>query len=176
MGLLKRINKIIVKIIKYYLLILEEEKKKTTFLFVFLIYLLVFLLKFRSGELIGCRIQFFIQRVPTRHTFDGPPYHKNKKYIKNVMMTSSFHFFRYFLFLGQRGPSKVCRVGTRWMQNLILHPTSSPDRNLSKNTGIYVKNTNKKVVFFFSSSKINKYYFIILTIILVVHFRRPILS
>ena len=49
-------------------------------------------------------------------------------------------------------------------------------RNLSKNTGRYVKNTNKKVVFFFSSSKINKYYFIILTIILLVHFRRPILS
>ena len=29
MGLLKKINKIIVKIIKYYLLILEEENKKT---------------------------------------------------------------------------------------------------------------------------------------------------
>ena len=176
MGLLKKINKIIVKIIKYYLLILEEEKKKTTFLFVFLTYLLVFLLKFRLGELIGCGIQFFIQRVPTRHTFDGPPYHKNKKYIKNVMMTSSSCFFRYILFLGQTGPSKVCRVGTCCMRNLIPHPTISRDQNLSKNKGRYVKNTNKKVVFFFSSSKINKYYFIILTIILLVHFRRPILS
>ena len=48
--------------------------------------------------------------------------------------------------------SKVCRVGTHWMRNLIPHSTSSPDRNLSKNTGRYVKNTNKKVVFFFSSS------------------------
>ena len=38
-------------------------------------------------------------------------------------------------------------------------------QNLSKNTGRYVENTNKKVVFFFSSSK-NKYYFIILIIIL----------
>ena len=63
-----------------------------------------------------------------------------------------------------------------WMWNLILHPTSSTDWNLSKNTGRYVKNTNKNVVFFFSSSKINKYYFIILTIISIVHFRRPILS
>ena len=45
MGLLKKINKIIVKIIKKYLLILEEEKKKTTFLFVFLTYLPLFLLK-----------------------------------------------------------------------------------------------------------------------------------
>ena len=32
---------------------MEEEKKKTTFLFVFLTYLPVFLLKFRSGELVG---------------------------------------------------------------------------------------------------------------------------
>ena len=39
--------------------------------------------------------------------------------------------------------------GIFWMWNQIPHPTSSPDRNLSKNTGRYVKNTNKKVVFFF---------------------------
>ena len=82
-------------------------------------------------------------------------------------------FFRYFLFLGLRGPSKVCRVGTRWMQNLIPHPMSSPDRNLSKNTGRYVKNTNKKVVFFFSSSKINKYYFNFLNIILLIFLGGP---
>ena len=49
---------------------------------------------------------------------------------------------------------------TLWMRNLILHPTSSSDRNLSKNTRRYVNNTNRKVVFFFSSSKINKYYFL----------------
>ena len=34
----------------------EEEKKKTTFLFVFLTYLPMLLLKFRLGELIGCGI------------------------------------------------------------------------------------------------------------------------
>ena len=39
--------------------------KKTTFLFVFSTYLLVFLIKFRSGELVGCGIKFRIQRVPT---------------------------------------------------------------------------------------------------------------
>ena len=59
---------------------------------------------------------------------------------------------------------------------LIPHPTRSPDRNLSKNTGRYVKNTNKNVFFFFSSSKINKYYFNILSIILLIFLRRPILS
>ena len=45
------------------------HKKKLYFLFVFLTYLLVFLLKFRSGELIGCVIWFSIQWVPTLHTF-----------------------------------------------------------------------------------------------------------
>ena len=33
------------------------------------------------------------------------------------------------------------------MQNLILHPTSSFDQNLSKNTRRYVENTNKKSSF-----------------------------
>ena len=37
---------------------------------------------------------------------------------------------------------------TRWMQNLIPHPTSSLDRNLSKNTRRCVENTNKKGSFF----------------------------
>ena len=68
--------------------------------------------------------------------------------------TSSFRFFRYFLFLGQQGPSKLCRVGTRWMWNLIPHPTSSPNRNLSKNTGRYVKNTNTESSFFFLPPKL----------------------
>ena len=54
-----------------------------------------------------------------------------------------------------------------WMRNQISHPTSSLDRNLSKETGRYVENTNTKSSFFLSSSKINQYYFIILTIILL---------
>ena len=56
--------------------------KKNFFLFVFLTYLPVFLLKFRLGELVGCGIKLRIQQVPTRHTFDGPRYPKNKKYLK----------------------------------------------------------------------------------------------
>ena len=60
--------------------------KKLLFLFVFLTYLPVFLLKFRSGDLIGHGIKFCIQQLPTRHTFDGPRYTKKKKYLKNVMM------------------------------------------------------------------------------------------
>ena len=75
---------------------MEEEKKKTTFLFVVLTYLLVFLLEFRSRELIRCGIKFFIQWVPTMHTFDRPRYPKNKKYLKNVMMTFSLCFYSNF--------------------------------------------------------------------------------
>ena len=45
--------------------------KKILFLFVFSTYLPVFLLKFRSGELVGCEIKFHIQLVPTQHTLDG---------------------------------------------------------------------------------------------------------
>ena len=58
--------------------------KKLLFLFVFLTYLPVFLLKFRSGEIIGCGIKFRIQRVPTWHTFDEPLYLENKKYLKKM--------------------------------------------------------------------------------------------
>ena len=58
--------------------------KKLFFLFVFSTYLPVFLL-FRSGELIGCRIKFCLQRVPTQHNFDEMRYPKNNKYLKNVM-------------------------------------------------------------------------------------------
>ena len=36
------------------------------------------------------------------------------------------------------------------MENLIPHPTSSPNRNLSKNTR-YVENTNKKSSFFYDT-------------------------
>ena len=38
-----------------------------------------------------------------------------KQEIHEKMSTS--HFFMYFLFLVERGPPKVCRVGTRWMRN-----------------------------------------------------------
>ena len=102
---------------------------------------------------------------------------KSMKYLKkcddHVIIT---FFSRYFLFLGYQDPSKVCSVGNRWMRNQIPHPTSTPHRNWSKNTGRYVENMNTKSSFFLSSSKINKYYIIILTIILLIFPRRPILS
>ena len=48
--------------------------KKLLFLFVFSTYLPVLLLKFRSGEIVRCRIKLRIQQVPTWNNFDGPRY------------------------------------------------------------------------------------------------------
>ena len=55
--------------------------KKLVF-FVFSTYLVVFLLKFRLRELVGCGIKFHIQRVPTWNSFDGSRYPQKKKYLK----------------------------------------------------------------------------------------------
>ena len=90
---------------------LEEEKKKTTFLFVFLTYLPVFLLKFRSGELVGCGIKFCIQRVPTQYTFDEPRYPKNKKYLKKWNDDVIISFFQVFLVFGVAGTVKSMPSG-----------------------------------------------------------------
>ena len=67
--------------------------KKIKNLFVFLTYFPMFLIKFRSRELVGCGIQ----RVCTRHTFDGPRYPKNKKYLKNCDDDVIITFFQVFL-------------------------------------------------------------------------------
>ena len=98
--------------------------------------------------------------------FYGPHYPKNKKYLKKHDDDVIIMFFQVFLFLGQWGQSKVCRVGTHWMWNLIIHPRRSHARNLSKNTGIYVENTNKKVVFFILTPKL-------ITIILIFSLKGP---
>ena len=126
-------------------------------MFVFSTYLIVFLLKFRLGELVGCGIWFHIQRVPTLHTFDGPRYTKNKKYLKKCDDDIIITFFQVFLVFGVAGLFKVCSVGTNWMKNQITHPMRTPDQNLSKNIGRYVKNTNKKVVFLWQICQFNHY-------------------
>ena len=85
--------------------------KKKLFLFVFLTYLPVFLLKFRSGQLIGCGIKFRIQPVPTWHTFDWPRYPKNKKYLKKHDDDVIITFFQVFLVFGIAGPVKSMPIG-----------------------------------------------------------------
>ena len=134
---------------------MKEERKKLLFVFVFSTYLPVFLLKFRSGKLVGCGIWFRIQRVPTLHTFDGHRYPKNKKYLKrcddDVIITTSFQVFLVF---GVAGSIKSMQCGY-----LLDVESNSTSNEIS---GRYVENMNTKGSFFLFFSKINKYYFIIL--------------
>ena len=131
---------------------MEEERKKLLFVFVFFTYLPVFLLKFRSGELVGCEIWFRIQRVPTLHTFDGPHYPKNKKYLKKHDDDVIITFFQVFLvFLGRRVYQKYavwllvgCGIKFR-IQRAPLHGI------WVKTQGYMSKIQTKKVVFFYDT-------------------------
>ena len=96
---------------------------KTTFLFVFLTYLSVFLFKFRMGELVGCRIKFRIQQVPTLHTFDGPRYPKNKKYLEKYDDDVIITFFQVFLVFGVAGLVKSIHCG--YLLDAKLNSTSN---------------------------------------------------
>ena len=80
--------------------------------------------------------------------FNRDLYPKNKKYLKKRDDDIIITFFQVFLSFGVATPVKSMQSGYAWMKNLIPHPTSSLDRNLSKNTRRYVKNTNKKLVLF----------------------------
>ena len=85
--------------------------KKLLFWFIFLAYLPVFLLKFRSGELVECKIKLRIQQVPTRHTFVEPHYPKNKKHLKKRDDDVIITFFQVFLIFGVAGPVKSMPSG-----------------------------------------------------------------
>ena len=141
---------------------MEEEWKKILFVVVFSTYLLVFLLKFWAKELIGCRIWFYIQWVPTLHTFDRLCYPKNKKYLKKhdddiiIMFFSGISYF-----WGSRVRQKYvvwilvgCKIKFHIQRALSIEIWVKTQRDM-------LKIRTKKVVFFFSSSKVNKYYFII---------------
>ena len=142
---------------------MEEERKKLLFVFVFSTYLLCFYSNFDQESLLDAEFDSASNEYPHWILFMGPATPKKKKYLKKC----DVYFFGY------RGLSKIYIVGTCWMRNQILHPTSSPDWNLSKKTGRYVENTNTKSSFFlFPPKLINiillfNYYFIILTIILL---------
>ena len=72
---------------------------------------LCFLLKFWSGELVGCGIWFRIQRVPTMHTFDRPRYAKNNKYLKKRDDDVIITFFQVFIIFGVAGSIKSMHCG-----------------------------------------------------------------
>ena len=51
-------------------------------------------------------LKFRIQRVPTQHTFDGPLYPTNKKYLKKRDDDIIIMFFQVFLVFRVEGPIK----------------------------------------------------------------------
>ena len=127
---------------------MEEKRKKLPFVFVFSTYLLVFLLKFQSGELVGCVIWFRIQRVPTLHTFDGPRYPKNKKYLKKCDDDVIITFFKVFLVFGVTWPVKSMLSG--YSLDAEFNSTSNDLIEIwVKPQGDVSKIWTQKVVFFF---------------------------
>ena len=130
---------------------MEEEKKKLPFCLYFRHIYMCFYSNFNRESLLDAELNSTSREYRHGILLMRPSTPKMRNAWKNVMMMSSSQFFRYFMFFWQRGMSKVCRVGTRWMRNLIPHPTRSLDRNLSKNTGRYVENTNKKSSFFYDT-------------------------
>ena len=97
--------------------------KQLLFLFVLSTYLPVFLLKFRLGELVGCKTKFCIQRVPTRHTFDRPYYPKNKKYLKKCDEDIIITLFQVFLVFGVESSVKSMHYG--YLLDVKLNSTSN---------------------------------------------------
>ena len=118
-------------------------------------YLIVFLLKFWSGELVGCEIWFRIQRAPTLHSFDGPRYPKNKKYLKKMWWWHHHHVclgISYFWGSGIHQKYVVwvlvgCRIKFRIQRSLPLE-------NWVKTQGDMSKIRTQKVVFSFLPPKL----------------------
>ena len=59
---------------------------------------------------VECGIKFHIQWVPTWHTFDGPCYPKDKKYLKKNT-SCHHHIFQVFLVFGEVGSIKSMQCG-----------------------------------------------------------------
>ena len=126
----------------------------------------MFLLKFRSRELVGCIIWFCIQQVPTLHTFDRPCYPKNKKHLEKC----HHHIFPgVSCFWGSRVHQKYgVWVLVGWRIKFCMQ-RSLPLEIWVKTQGDMLKIWTKKVVFFILPPKL-------ITIILLFFLRKPILD
>ena len=81
---------------------MEEEKKKTTFLFVFLTYLPVFLLKFQLGESsLDAELNSSSNNYPLGILLTDPTTPKTINTWKNVIMMSSSHFSGIYCFFNR---------------------------------------------------------------------------
>ena len=128
-------------------------KKTTSFVRIFDISPCVFT-QFWSGELVGCGIWFYIQRVPTLHNFGGLHYPKKRNTWKNLMMASSSCFLRISCFWGSGVHQKYavwvlvgCRIKFRIQRAL-------PIKIWVKTQGVMSKIRTQKVAFFFLPPKL----------------------
>ena len=146
-------------------------------MFVFSTYLIVFLLKFRSGELVGCEIWFRIQRVPTLHTFDGPLYPKKQEMPEKTWWWCHYHIFSCIsYFWGSEVHQEYavwvlvgCRIKFRIQRALLIEIWVKTQGDMSKIR-------TQKVVFFFLPPKLINiillfYYF---NYYFILFLRRPI--
>ena len=67
---------------------------------------------------------------------------------ESLLDAESSNEYPLCLILMDPSTQKTRNTWKNMMMMLIPHPTSSPDRNLNKNIGRYVENTNKKSSFF----------------------------
>ena len=68
-------------------------------------------------------------------------------FLKNMKMFCKLGHVTFFIRIFNISPCVFIQISNGWaywMQNLIPHPTRPLAQNLSKNTGGYVENTNKK--------------------------------
>ena len=126
---------------------MEQEKKKLLFGSYFRHISLCFYSNFDWESSLVVELNYSSNEYPLGYFWQAPLPQKQeipKKCDDDVIIT----FFQVFLVFWVVGPIKSMLSGYSLdAEFLIPHPTSSPDRNLSKNTGRYVENTNKKSSF-----------------------------
>ena len=127
---------------------MEEEKKKLFFCSYFRHISLFFYSNFDRESYLDAELNFASNEHPLDILLMGPATRKTRNTWKTWWWHHHHIFFQVFLIFWVAGSVKSIPSGTSCTRNLILHPTSSPDRILSKNIERYAENTNKKVNFF----------------------------
>ena len=114
---------------------MEEERKKLLFVFVFSTYLPVFLLKFRSGELVGCGIKFRIQRALSIEIWVKTPGDMSKiqtqkvvffflppKLINIILLFELlFYYFNYYFIIFLRRPILDPKIPLMYFPLIVSH-------------------------------------------------------
>ena len=128
--------------------------KKLFFLFIFLTYLLVFYSNFKGKSSLDVELNSASNEYPHCILLTDPANPKIKKILEKCDDNVIIMFFQVFLIFGVARSVKSMVRGYSLDAELNSTPMSSPTQNLSKTTGRYVKNTNKKIVFSFLPPKL----------------------